>query len=91
MVKWIKNFLKAITTKEEKYHGPKCTYCGSIDFFEGPSGGATTNILCANQECGHWFNWAGAFGGLEDLGFTQAEREKRRNQLNPIIHLKEKT
>ena len=43
----------------------KCTYCGGTKFFEGPSGGASTNILCANIECRHWFNDTPF--GLEDL------------------------
>lgn len=34
----------------------KCTYCGGTKFLEGPSGGMSTNVLCANPECRHWFN-----------------------------------
>ncbi len=34
-------------------HG-KCPDCGSEDFREGPSGGISTNIMCAS--CNHWFN-----------------------------------
>ena len=32
----------------------KCPDCGSVEFFEGPSGGICTNILCA--VCGSRFN-----------------------------------
>ena len=31
-----------------------CPDCGSSQFYEGPSGGMTTNMKCAG--CGHWFN-----------------------------------
>ena len=34
----------------------KCTYCGGTEFIQGPSGGMSTNVLCANEECRHWFN-----------------------------------
>lgn len=36
-----------------------CTYCDGTDFYEGPSGGMSVNILCANRDCRHWFNFAG--------------------------------
>jgi hypothetical protein len=46
-------------------NNPKCTYCGGTKFYEGPSGGMSQNILCANEKCRHWFN-ATPFG-IEDL------------------------
>lgn len=42
-----------------------CIYCEGTDFYEGPSGGLSTNILCANKNCRHWFNVTPF--GLEDL------------------------
>jgi len=45
----------------------KCTYCGGTEFYEGPSGGLSTNILCANPECRHWFNHSTLADPLEDL------------------------
>lgn len=44
----------------------RCTYCGGTEFYEGPSGGMSTNILCAKVTCRHWFNYQGPFG-LDDL------------------------
>jgi len=35
----------------------KCKYCGGTKFYEGPSGGLATNVLCANPKCRHWFNY----------------------------------
>jgi hypothetical protein len=61
----------------------KCTYCGGTKFYEGPSGGMSTNVLCANEKCRHWFN-ATPFG-LDDLKRVEpteqektAEETKRR-------------
>lgn len=42
-----------------------CSYCGGEKFYEGPSGGMSTNILCANKDCRHWFNYSPV--GVEDL------------------------
>jgi hypothetical protein len=44
-----------------------CPDCGSHEFLEGPSGGASTNIKCANELCGSKFNVTGG-------GFNIAER-----------------
>jgi len=46
---------------------PICTYCGGTKWYEGPSGGMSTNILCANPECRHWFNYHQAIMPMEDL------------------------
>lgn len=45
----------------------KCTYCGGTKFFGGPEGGMSQNVLCANDQCRHWFNWTPALNLLEDL------------------------
>ena len=45
----------------------RCTYCGGSDFYEGPSGGMSTNILCVNKNCRHWFNYMGGDFPFEDL------------------------
>lgn len=37
-----------------------CPDCGSSEFYEGPSGGGSTNFKCAG--CGHWFNIG--YGGM---------------------------
>jgi hypothetical protein len=44
-----------------------CTYCGGTKFYNGPSGGISQNILCANDDCRHWFN---------DHGFTVEDLHK---------------
>lgn len=44
-----------------------CTYCGGHDFYEGPSGGMMTNIMCANPKCRHWFNACPSLGIFDDL------------------------
>jgi len=53
----------------------KCTYCGGEDFYEGPSGGLSTNVLCANPECRHWFNDTPM--GLEDLNRIESTDEEK--------------
>lgn len=57
----------------------RCTYCGGDKFYEGPSGPGATNILCANDECRHWFN--SSVTGLDDLHRvepTVEEKEAKR-------------
>lgn len=44
------------------YDTGKCPYCGSEEFYEGPSGGMNTNWYCANDECGAGFNLSGIKG-----------------------------
>jgi len=53
----------------------KCTYCGGTSFYEGPSGGASVNVLCANQKCRHWFN--DSLGELEDLHRVEPSDEEK--------------
>jgi len=55
----------------------KCTYCGGTEFYEGPSGGLSTNILCANEKCRHWFNYMGVIDKLEDLNRVEPTDEER--------------
>ena len=62
---------------------PKCTYCGSSKFFTGPSGGMSTNILCANEKCRHWFNFTpgiGEDGLLDDLHKVEPTETERNQQ-----------
>ena len=49
-----------------------CPACGGNWFYEGPHGGASVNVKCANPVCGKKFNWMGPFGFSEinnDDGF----------------------
>lgn len=55
----------------------KCTYCGGTEFFEGPSGGMSTNILCANPKCRHWFNHTPVLDQLEDLHWVEPSAEEK--------------
>lgn len=66
----------------------KCTYCGGTDFYEGPSGGMSINVLCANPKCRHWFN--GVLGDLQDLDRvepTDEEKEQQRKNREGMINL----
>jgi hypothetical protein len=58
----------------------KCTYCGGIEFFEGPSGGMSVNVLCADPKCRHWFN---TFNGkiIEDLNLIAPTKEEKAEEL----------
>jgi hypothetical protein len=56
---------------------PKCKYCGGTEFYEGASGGMSTNIQCANQKCRHWFNWTPIIDELDDLGRVEPSDEEK--------------
>lgn len=59
----------------------RCPYCGGDKFIEGPSGGMSINILCANKECRHWFNYHGGIMSMDDLKRvepTEAEKEAEK-------------
>jgi len=45
----------------------RCTYCSGTQFYEGPSGGLSTNIMCANPDCQHWFNHHRGIIPVDDL------------------------
>lgn len=51
--------------RKRKETSLRCLYCDGTKFYEGPQGGAAMNVLCANAECRHWFNWVGT--RLDDL------------------------
>lgn len=44
-----------------------CPYCGGTKWLEGPRGGMSTNIMCANAACEHWFNYHQGFIPMDDL------------------------
>ena len=56
---------------------PTCTYCKGTDFFEGPTGGLSINILCANKSCRHWFNWTAVINELDDLHRVEPTDEEK--------------
>lgn len=45
-----------------------CPDCGHEGFYEGPSGGLSTNIFCANSTCGQGFNVTPIIGTAERIG-----------------------
>lgn len=79
------NFWKRLTRKpslpaDGKPHNGRnmalrCTYCEGEEFYEGPQGGLSTNILCANRDCRHWFNHTvlgfGSHHILDDLNHVE--------------------
>lgn len=39
------------------FRAGKCPICKEkAGFYDGPSGGLSQNIQCANEKCGAWFN-----------------------------------
>lgn len=75
MLKWISNILSRFSTpsmpSSTLHASPKelskiyqeeqiCPDCREWDFYEGPSGGMSQNIVCGN--CGSFFNDSGPFG-----------------------------
>ncbi len=55
--------MKPKLTKEEEQQLLKgtCPDCKGVKFLEGPSGGASTNIMCANDKCKSKFNHCPGF------------------------------
>lgn len=58
----------------------KCTYCGGTKFYGGPEGGMSQNVLCANDQCRHWFNHTPIPGmELEDLHKVEPTENERED------------
>jgi len=51
----------------------QCPYCGGTKWHEGPSGGMSTNIMCA--KCERWFNHHKWIIPMDDL--HQVGRDRR--------------
>jgi len=47
--------------EEELIRQDICPDCNSEGFLEGPHGGMSINIMCANKDCKARFNWTGPF------------------------------
>jgi len=66
-----KNVLVSTTAEGKLYQkiaGGHCPECGSTKgFLEGPSGGLSTNIFCANEACGAGFNITPVVGIAEKI------------------------
>lgn len=45
--------------QRKRFHNTgRCPFCGKSEFYEGPQGGLSMNIMCANSECEAKFNIA---------------------------------
>src|SRR5215475_12729377 len=59
-----------IPDKPEEFNAGRfdgtCPDCGDNEWFEGPSGGMSTNIKCA--KCGLWLNHTPVLGLAERIG-----------------------
>lgn len=78
-LKWFAGANVPVVKKDEpEDNGP--TYCGGDKFFEGPSGGMSTNILCANPDCRHWFNWHAGILPMDDLHRVEPSNEEKASQ-----------
>lgn len=62
--RWWRRLLGLVSRKRNEV---TCTYCGGTGWYEGPQGGMSTNILCANAKCRHWFNWTPIVNQLDDI------------------------
>lgn len=67
-----------VIEREGQVTEPKCTYCGGTEFYAGPEGGLSMNVLCANPDCRHWFNDTPM--GFEDLRQIEPTEEERMEQ-----------
>lgn len=43
------------------YDKGQCPFCGATKYYEGPEGGMSMNITCANEECGAVMNISPGF------------------------------
>lgn len=52
-----------LTDYESRFtHQNKCPDCRGAGFYEGPDGGGSINVVCANEDCSSRFNIMGPFG-----------------------------
>jgi hypothetical protein len=56
----------------------KCPFCGGTEITEGPGGGASQNLFCANEECGAGFNIAIAFGTMIQAELIREPKIRRK-------------
>jgi len=55
----------------------RCPNCGGADWYEGPSGGISTNIMC--RDCGHWYNYHQGIAPMDDLHQVGIDRRGTRS------------
>lgn len=63
-----------------------CPDCGWEFFYEGPHGGMSINVKCANPNCGHTFNWMGPFGMQPIPNQGDLLYHKNEKRLRDILH-----
>jgi hypothetical protein len=51
----------------------ECPHCGGTEWYEGPRGGMSTNIMCA--QCEHWFNFHQGIAPMDDLHMIGRDRK----------------
>lgn len=52
--------MRDLTSAEDKVlQRGECPFCGGREFYEGPQGGMSINIFCANPDCEAGFNVSG--------------------------------
>lgn len=59
----MKPYEELTTIEEQALSLGFCPDCGGREFYEGPSGGASQNWYCANDNCGSRFNIGGGYVG----------------------------
>ena len=60
----------------------KCSYCGGVEFLEGPTGGLAVNLLCANEECRHWFFVNPMTAEIRDLNRIEPSKAEKQAEKN---------
>lgn len=68
------NWLKRLFGEKSQQDELKCSYCDGTKFYEGPSGGMSTNIMCADPACEHWFNYHQGIVPMDDLHMIGRDR-----------------
>lgn len=72
MLDWLRNFFRK---KPEVRTRLACPYCGTVEFYWGPEGGMSQNIMCANPKCEHWFNYHQNIIPMDDLHMVGRDRK----------------
>lgn len=65
----------------------QCPECGSADWYEGPSGGMSTNYMCANDACGAKYNFTPFPGGKlmrELISHGKLHKPELNNLYGPV-------
>jgi len=69
------NHGELVVEPDEQPKSVVCPNCGGNQWYEGPSGGMSINIKCANPRCGLWFNHTPF--GLDYIGVKENVGESK--------------